>query len=166
MLSMIVAMGENRVIGKDNTMPWHLPNDLQYFKKVTTGKTIIMGRKTFDSLGRVLPNRKHIVLTRSNESFPDEVVVVHDVNEILEYVNNHQEEEVFIIGGGQLFSIMLPHVDRLYVTLIKEHFSGDVYFPEIDLNKWHLIKKEKGLQDEKNRYEYYFLVYERHTNRL
>lgn len=161
MLSMIVAMGENRVIGKDNTMPWHLPNDLQYFKKTTTGKTIIMGRKTFDSLGRVLPNRKHVVLTRSNDSFPEEVDVIHDIDDIFQYIENNKEEEIFIIGGGQLFKLMLPYTDRLYVTLIDQPFSGDVYFPEIDENEWELIRKEKGLKDEKNPYDYYYLVYER-----
>lgn len=161
MLSMIVAMGENRVIGKDNTMPWHLPNDLQYFKKVTLGKTIIMGRKTFESLGRVLPDRKHIVLTRSSTTFPEEVEVVHDIADILAYVKRHQDEEIFIIGGGQLYSHMLPYADKLYVTLIKEEFAGDVYFPEIDETEWRLTKKEKGIKDEKNPYDYYFLVYER-----
>lgn len=160
MLSIIVAMGENRVIGKDNDMPWHLPNDLRYFKERTLGHTIIMGRKTFESLGRVLPNRKHVVITRSDVQFPEGVEVIKSIDEIIEYANNQTQEEVFIIGGGEIFKQMLPHVDRLYVTLIQKNFTGDVYFPKIDVKKWELVEKTVGLKDKANPYDYEFLVYE------
>lgn len=161
MLSYIVAMDENRVIGKDNDLPWYLPNDLQFFKKTTTGHTIIMGRKTFDSLGRVLPNRKHVVLTRTKQKYPDEVMVVHTMEDIIKYADNHAEEELFVIGGGNLFSQLLAHADRLYVTEIHESFAGDVHFPEIDTNIWKEVSRIKGEQDEKNKYAHDYVTYDR-----
>ena len=161
MISFVVAMDQNRVIGSNNDMPWHLPNDLQHFKNITTGHTIVMGRKTFDSIGRVLPNRKHIVLTRSEQSFPEEVEVVRNTDEILQYAKDHEAEEIFIIGGGELFKQMMPYVDKMYITLIEESFEGDVFFPEFDESEWELIEKEKGEKDELNPYNYYFLTYER-----
>lgn len=161
MLSIIVAMDQNRVIGLNNDLPWHLPNDLRYFKNVTTGHTIVMGRKTFDSIGRVLPNRKHIVLTRSKRQFPDEVIVVRNIEEILHYAKEHNEEEIFIIGGAELFKLMFPYVDKMYITLIEESFEGDVYFPEFNESEWKLISKVKGEKNEQNPYDYYFLIYER-----
>lgn len=161
MLSLIVAMANNRVIGKNNDMPWHLPNDLRHFKETTLDHTIIMGRKTFDSLGRVLPKRKHIVLTRSEHTFPDEVTVLHHIDDLLAYVEKNKDEEMFVIGGGQLFEIMLPHVQKMYITLIDETFEGDVFFPAFDKKEWNLISEQKGVKNEKNPYDYYFLVYER-----
>lgn len=161
MISFVVAMDQNRVIGFNNDMPWHLPNDLRHFKNITTGHTIVMGRKTFDSIGRVLPNRKHIVLTRSEQSFPEEVEVVRNTDEILQYAKDHEAEEIFIIGGGELFKQMMPYVDKMYITLIEESFEGDVFFPEFDESEWELIEKEKGEKDERNPYNYYFLTYER-----
>lgn len=161
MLSFIVAMDENRVIGKDNDLPWHLPNDLQFFKQKTSGNTIIMGRKTFDSLGRVLPNRKHVVLTRTKQKYPEEVEVVHTIDDIIEYTNKHHREELFVIGGGNLFTQLLPYADRLYITEIHESFDGDVYFPMINGNEWKEVSRIKGKQDEKNIYNYDYVTYER-----
>lgn len=161
MLSFIVAMDEKRVIGKDNDLPWHIPNDLKFFKEKTTGHTIIMGRKTFDSLGRVLPNRKHVVLTRTKQAYPDGVVVVHTIDDIITYHQEHADEELFIIGGGNLFTQLLPHADRLYITEIHESFEGDVFFPAINKNEWEEKSRIKGEQDEKNNYEYDFVQYDR-----
>src|SRR5699024_3318425 len=161
LLSYIVAMDKNRVIGKDNDLPWYLPNDLQFFKKTTTGHTIIMGRKTFDSLGRVLPNRKHVVLTRTKQKYPDEVIVVHTIDEIKAYIEDHAEEELFVIGGGNLFTQLLPHADRLYITEIHESFNGDVHFPEIDKSEWKEISRIKGKQDEKNKYAHDYVTYDK-----
>lgn len=161
MISLIVAMDKNRVIGFNNDMPWHLPNDLRHFKNITTGHTVVMGRKTFDSIGRVLPNRKHIVLTRSNQSFPEEVEIVRDLDSILQYAKENESEEIFIIGGGELFKQMLPYADKMYITLIEESFEGDVFFPEFAHSEWELVEKEKGEKDEQNPYDYYFLTYER-----
>lgn len=161
MLSLIVAMDKNNVIGKENGMPWHLPNDLKHFKETTLGHTMIMGRKTFDSIGRVLPGRKTVVLTRSEQTFPAEVEVIHSLEEIHTLQKANESEELFVIGGGELFKEMLPHADKLYVTVIDEAFEGDVYFPEIDPTIWEEVSKEKGLKDEKNIYDYYFIKYNR-----
>src|SRR5699024_6513432 len=119
----------------------------RYFKEKTTGHTIIMGRKTFDSLGRVLPNRKHLVLTRSERQFPEGVEVFHDIDDVLQYVNNNTDEEIIVIGGGQLFKMMLPHVDKMYITEIDEEFAADVYFPSFKDAEWELTSKEKGPKD-------------------
>jgi len=161
MLSFIVAMDKNRVIGHNNDLPWHLPNDLQFFKKTTTGHTIIMGRKTFDSLGRVLPNRKHVVLTRSQSDFPEDVEVLSDIKSLLQYVDEHKDDNLFLIGGGNLFTQMLPYADRLYITEINEAFEGDVYFPEIDADLWVEVSRTKGPRDDRNDYDYDYVTYER-----
>src|SRR5690625_43864 len=164
MLSIIVAMDKNNVIGrsKQNDMPWHLPNDLQHFKRKTTGHTIIMGRKTFESLGRVLPNRTHVVLTRTQYDAPNGVIVVHDLEELLQFIeNSNEEEQFFVIGGGNLYTQLLPYVDRMYITLIDESFVGDVTFPRFDETEWKKVSCEKGVKDDKNPYDYYFLTYER-----
>lgn len=153
-------MDKNRGIGFNNGMPWHLPNDFKFFKQKTTGHTIIMGSKTFDSIGRVLPNRHHIVLTRSGRSFPDEVEVESDLTRVLEYYKHH-EEEVFIIGGGDIFKKTLAFANRLYVTQIDEAFDADVYFPDISSDVWQQTSHEKGLKDDKNPYDYYFIQYDR-----
>ncbi len=160
MISFIVAMDRNHVIGFNNQMPWHLPNDLKFFKETTTGNTIVMGRKTFESIGRVLPNRKHIVLTKSNNNFPDEVEVVQDIESIIQ-LSESNDEELFVIGGGNIFKQLLPYADKLYVTLINETFEGDVFFPNISMEEWEEVSKEKGVQDERNPYEYYFIQYVR-----
>lgn len=151
-------MDENNVIGKNNDLPWHLPNDLKFFKKITTGHTIIMGRKTFESIGRPLPNRKNIVLTR-NKSFEAEgCTVVHSVDELGPYL---KDDEVFLIGGSELFNLALDRADRLYITRIHDEFDGDTFFPKIDLNQWKLIDEQSGEIDEKNVHEHTYLIYER-----
>ncbi len=159
MVSFIVAMDKNNVIGFHNKMPWHLPNDLKFFKDTTTGHTIIMGRKTFESIGRVLPNRKHIVLTKSNEDLPKGIEVFNSIDQVIELNEQNPDEELFIIGGGNIFKQLLPHADRLYVTLIDETFEGDVFFPKISSCEWKLISKEKGDKNTSNPYDYYFLEY-------
>lgn len=161
MISLIVAMDQNRVIGLNNEMPWHLPNDLKHFKKTTTGHTIVMGRKTFESIGRILPNRKHVVLTRSDQSFPQEVEVLQSIEQLINYIKQ-QDDEVFILGGGQLYKKMLPYTNKMYITLIDDQFKGDTYFPTFDEDEWDLISKKKGLKDEENPYDYYFMTYVRH----
>lgn len=159
MLSIIVAKSKNNVIGKNNTLIWHLPEDLKRFKSLTTGKTIIMGRKTFESLGRVLPNRKHIVLTKNTDFKVDNemVKIIHDVNDLQEYINS--EEECFVIGGGVIYNILMPYANKIYATVINENFDGDTFFPKIDENKWKLVNKEKGLKNENNPYDYEYLDY-------
>lgn len=160
MLSFIVAMDKNRLIGRDNDLPWRLPADLAYFKKVTINHPIIMGRKTFDSIGKPLPKRENIVVTRDPNFAHEGCTVLHSIDEVRAFAKA-REEEVFCIGGAHIFEQTYPYADKLYITLIEEEFEGDTYFPEINKADWQLISKEKGIKDEKNPYDYYFLVYER-----
>lgn len=161
MLSIIVAVAENNVIGKDNKLIWHLPEDLKRFKKLTTGHTIIMGRKTFESLGRVLPNRKHVILCNDMElNIEDEnVEVLEDISMLKQYIDS--TEENFVIGGATIYKLLLPYANKIYLTLIHEKFEGDVFFPEIDEKGWKIVETEKGLKDEKNPYDYEYITYTR-----
>ena len=164
MLSIIVAVAKNNVIGKDNKLIWHLPEDLKRFKRLTTGHNIIMGRKTFESLGRVLPNRKHIVLCNDAElNINDEKVkIIDDVNKLEEYINS--DEENFVIGGASIYKLLLPKTEKLYITKINHEFEGDVYFPEIKDEEWKIIEREKGLKDDENPYDYEYVTYVRKIN--
>jgi dihydrofolate reductase len=161
MISLLFAMDRNQLIGANNDLPWHLPNDLKFFKEKTTGNTIVMGRKTFDSIGRALPNRKNIVLSRNEIQLPDGVELIHDIHAILELDKLHPEEELFIVGGTGLFEQILSYSDRMYITYIDEEFEGDIYFPPFDPEEWREVSRVKGLKDEKNPYDYYFIQYDR-----
>ncbi|EIJ78565.1 Dihydrofolate reductase [Bacillus methanolicus PB1] len=160
MISLIWAMDENRVIGKDNKLPWHLPEDLKFFKRVTMGHPIAMGRKTHDSIGRNLPGRENIVITRQKDFQCDGCTVLHSVQELVDYAAE-KNEEVFVIGGAEIFKQILPFADRLYLTQIRNKFKGDTFFPELNMEDWELITQEKGIKDEKNPYDYEFLIYYR-----
>jgi dihydrofolate reductase len=157
MISLMVAMDQNRVIGKNNKLPWHLPADLQYFKKVTMGHPIVMGRKTFESIGRVLPGRENVIVTRNQEFKAEGCVVLHDIAQIKMFADNH-DEEVFVIGGAEIFKEILPFTDRLYITEIHETFEGDTFFPVIDENEWDEVSSNPGSIDEKNRYAHDFII--------
>ena len=152
MLSIIVAKAKNNAIGKNNQLLWHLSDDLKRFKKFTIGHTIIMGRKTFESLGRVLPNRKHIVFTQNPDFKVDDenVEVVHSMLQIQEYIEN--EEEAFVIGGAIIYNLLMPYVKKMYVTEIDKEFDGDAFFPRIDETKWKEVSREKGPEDEENNF--------------
>lgn len=161
MLSIIVAKAKNNIIGKDNKLLWKLPADLQRFKELTTGHIIIMGRKTFESLGRVLPNRKHIVFTQ-NPDFKvndENVQVVHSMLEIQEYIES--EEECFVIGGAMIYNLLMPYVNKMYITQIDKDFDGDAFFPRIDETKWKEVEREKGVKNENNNLDYEFITYEK-----
>lgn len=161
MLSIIVAKAKNNIIGKDNELIWHLPEDLKRFKSITTGHTIIMGRKTFESLGRVLPNRKHIVFSQ-NPDFKvndENVEVVHSMLQIQEYIES--EEETFVIGGAMIYGLLMPYVTKMYITQINQDFEGDVFFPKIDEQKWEIIDRKKGIQDENNKLDYEYITYKK-----
>ncbi len=158
-LSMIVAHANNRVIGKNNDMPWHLPADLAYFKKTTLGKPIIMGRKTFQSIGRPLPGRKNIVISRDENFHAEGVEVVNSVDAALALV--HDIEEVMVIGGGAIYQHCLAAAQRLYITHIDADIDGDTYFPEYDLNVWKRVASERRASDEKNPHQLNFIVYEK-----
>lgn len=159
MLSTIVAIANNNVIGKDNKLIWHLPEDLKRFKQITTGKNIIMGRKTFESLGRVLPNRKHIILCNDMEMDIDNenVEILDDISKLDKYINS--DEENFVIGGATIYKLLMPYVNKLYITKINQDFEGDVYFPEIKEAEWKEISKEKGLRNDENPYDYEYITY-------
>lgn len=159
MLSIIVAKSKNNVIGKDNKLIWHLPNDLKRFKQLTTNHNIIMGRKTFESLGRILPNRYHIVLSRDkNYKIENEQVeIINDISLLDKYIKS--DEENFVIGGEAIYKALMPLCEKIYVTQIEEEFKGDAFFPEIDEKQWKVISKEKGLKDEKNKYDYEYILY-------
>lgn len=161
MLSIIVAVAKNNVIGKDNQLIWHLPEDLKRFKRLTTNHTIIMGRKTFESLGRVLPNRKHVILCNDAEMNIDDenVEILEDISKLKKYKDS--EEENFVIGGATIYKLLMTYADKMYVTHINEEFEGDVYFPEISKNDWKITEREKGLRDEKNPFDYEYVTYER-----
>ncbi|SKA78552.1 dihydrofolate reductase [Clostridium sp. USBA 49] len=163
MLSFVVAIANNNVIGKNEEMPWHLPNDLKRFKEITLSKskTIIMGRKTFESLKKILPGRKHIVLTQNkNYKIENEnVEVIYSIDDIMKYVDSN--EEYFVIGGAQIFNSLFPYAKKIYLTEIYENFEGDAFFPQYDKSKWNIIERKEGMIDEKNKYKHTFLTLER-----
>ncbi|SFA74669.1 dihydrofolate reductase [Lentibacillus halodurans] len=161
MISLLVAMDRNRVIGYRNDLPWHLPNDLKFFKQKTTENTIIMGRKTYEAIGRPLPNRNNVVISKQHNPFPGGVDVIHDISTVLTWNKQHPADEFFVIGGGDIFKQFLPYADRMYVTLVDDVFRGDTYFPDFSESQWQLTAKEKGEKDSKNPYDYYFLQYDR-----
>ena len=161
MLSIVVAKAKNNIIGRENKLVWKLPADLQHFKELTTGHVIIMGRKTFESLGRVLPNRKHIVFSQ-NPDFKvndENVQVVHSMLEIQQYIE--AEKENFVIGGAMIYNLLMPHITKMYVTEIEEEFEGDAFFPRINTEIWQETSREKGPKDEKNNLDYDYVTYEK-----
>lgn len=164
MLSIIVAKSINNAIGKDNKLLWKIPDDMKRFKEITTGHTVIMGRKTFESIGKVLPNRLNIILTRDpNYKVEDSnVKILGGVSDLEEYIND--ENENFVIGGAQIYSILMPKCKKLYVTQIDKDFVGDTYFPVIKENEWKIIEKTDGPKDENN-FKYEYITYERKGNK-
>ena len=170
---MIVATADNNIIGKDNDMPWHLPADLAYFKKVTLGKPIIMGRKTYESIGRPLPGRRNVVISRNENYIPqgkgaEAVDVVTSVEQAIALVDadgvSEAIPEVMVIGGGAIYQHCLPNADRLYITHIKAAIDGDTQFPNYDDGNWQKISSELRKSDEKNAYDLDFCVYQRAVN--
>ena len=161
MLSIIVAKAKNNIIGKNNELVWHLPEDLKHFKNLTTGHTIIMGRKTFESLGKVLPNRKHVIFSQNPDfKVKDEnVEVVHSLLQIQDLIEG--EEEAFVIGGAMIYNFLMPYVKKMYVTQINEEFDGDAFFPKIDEKVWKKTSEENGIKNEENKLDYEFITYER-----
>ncbi|MCF0147796.1 MAG: dihydrofolate reductase [Clostridium sp.] len=158
MLSIIVAVASNDVIGGDNQLLWHISKDLKRFKEITSGHTIIMGRKTFESLPKVLPNRHHIVITRDKDYKVDstEVEVVNDINSIIDRFEN-STEEAFIIGGGEIYKSLLPKSDKLYLTKVYKDFSGDTTFPQINLDDWFIDYESEIFTNEEDNLRYSFI---------
>lgn len=160
-ISIIVAMSENRVIGINNTLPWHLPADLQHFKSITMGKPILMGRKTFDSIGRPLPGRQNIVVTRDPDFASENVTVVHSPEAALEAASDHAE--VMIVGGASFYEQMLPHASRLYLTIIHQQVEGDAHFPNFNQDEWETVESIRHAASEKNPVDHSFLTLQRRT---
>lgn len=158
-VSLVVAMAENHVIGRGGGLPWHLPKDLQHFKRLTVDHTVIMGRKTFEEIKQPLANRRNVVISRDSSFQPRGVTVVPSLDEAL--AMGATEEEVFVIGGGQIFSLVLPRADRLYLTLVHAKVEGDTFFPAFDLATWALEEEEHHPADEKHAYAFTFRRYRR-----
>ena len=158
-ISLVVAASTNNVIGSDGGLPWHLPDDLRHFKRLTTGKPVVMGRRTFESIGRPLPNRRNIVMTRDPDYVAPGCDVVSSVREALDLLED--TDEVMIIGGGQVYRDFLPHADRIYLTRVQADVEGDTYFPDIDEAGWRLVSSEPHAADEKHAYAFDVMVFER-----
>lgn len=153
-VSAVVAISSNHAIGKNNELLWHLPADLKHFKQITSGHTVIMGRKTYDSIGRPLPNRRNIIITRKTDLQIPGVEVTNSVDEALQLCA--QEAEVFIIGGAEIYKSALPLTNRIYLTTVQATYDADAYFPEIDRNEWAETEIEAHAPDEKNKLAYTF----------
>lgn len=162
-LSIIVAVSENGVIGSDGDMPWKkLPSDLKYFKEKTTGHWCLLGRKTYEALGnKVLPGRKFIIITRDHQFISSDSMVVHTLSDAITHPEIQQEEEVFVLGGGEIYRQILPYCHYIYLTRIHAGFEGDTYFEEPDLSNWFILSSDDRKADEKNPYDHTFLIYER-----
>lgn len=158
-ISIIAAVADNMVIGDKNSLPWNLPADMKYFKKTTLGKPIIMGAKTFESIGKALPGRKNIVLSFDKDYKAEGCIIATSIEQALEEVE--ENEEVMIAGGASVYKQFLPLANRLYLTFIHHDFKGDAYFPKFDINQWKEIKRIDNEADEKNIYSYSFVVLER-----
>ncbi|WP_276346514.1 dihydrofolate reductase [Daejeonella sp. JGW-45] len=156
-ISLIVAVDENNGIGKDNQLPWHLPADLKHFKTLTTGHPILMGRKTFESIGKALPNRRNIVISRQEGYTAEGADAVSSLQEA--FLLCEGEEEVFIIGGAQIFEHSLSLADVIYLTVIHHRFDADTFFPKIDKKAWKEVESSSHQPDEKNKYSYTFIKY-------
>ncbi len=163
-VSAIVAISKNRVIGKDNDIPWYLPADLKYFKKTTLNHHIIMGRKTFQSIGRPLPKRTNIILTRDAFFVASGCRIAHILEDALEIAFDNDANEVFIIGGGQIYEQAMPYVDKVYLTEVDLEVEGSVYFPELPKNQWKEVSSIAHQPDEKNEHAYTFKIFEKITS--
>ncbi|MCU5745517.1 dihydrofolate reductase [Staphylococcus sp. SQ8-PEA] len=159
-LSILVAHDQQRVIGSNNQLPWHLPNDLKHVKKLTTNNTLVMGRKTYESIGKPLPNRRNVVLTRNKNFHPEGVEVIHSIDQIYDLSG-----QVFIFGGQTLFEEMIDKVDEMYITVVDGKFKGDTYFPSYTFKEWEVLSSEEGVLDEKNTIPHVFLHLKRKTDK-
>jgi dihydrofolate reductase len=158
-LSIIVATAANGVIGRDNQLPWHLPADLRHFKQTTMGKPILMGRKTWESIGRPLPGRTNIVITRDTDYAAAGCVVVNSIEAAMEAAGS--QDEIMIIGGAELYRQVLPRTDTIYLTRIHEDFDGDTVFPELSASEWREVERSDQQPDENNPHDYSFIRFDR-----
>lgn len=158
MFSIIVAIADNNVIGGDNKLLWHISDDLKRFKNITTGHTIIMGRKTFESFPKPLPNRHHVVLTRDKnyKVNSNQVTVVNDIETIMKTYEN-SGSEIFVIGGGEIYNLLLPYCNKIYLTKVQKNFDGDTYFPEINYDEWNVTESSEEFINPKDNLSYKFI---------
>jgi len=160
-ISAIVAVAKNGVIGRDNDIPWYIPDDLKFFKRTTLNHHILMGRKNFMSIGQPLPKRTNVVITHDPFFIATGCIVVHSIEEALEVARDNGEEEAFIIGGGQIYAQSVDLWDRLYITHVNADVKGDVYFPEIDYSQWELVNEESFEADDRNEFSFTIRTYDR-----
>lgn len=158
-ISLIAAMAENRVIGINNTLPWHLPADFKHFKSVTMGKPILMGRKTYESIGRPLPGRTNVIITNNSDYCAEGCEVVNSIDEALSLTSD--QPEVMVIGGASFYQQTLPIAHKIYLTIIHHNFEGDAHFVEFDQSQWREVERVDHEADEKNGYPYSFVTLER-----
>lgn len=158
-VTLIAAAGQNNALGKDNQLVWHLPDDFKRFKKLTTGHHIIMGRKTFESFAKPLPNRIHIVITRQQDYKAKGAIVVHSLEEAFAKIEN--DPQPFVIGGGEIYKLALDKADKIELTRVHADFEADAFFPKMDLDKWILKESVRHEKDEKHNYAFTYLTYER-----
>ncbi len=171
MISIIAAIGKNNELGKNNKLLWKLPADMKRFREITSGHTVIMGRKTFESIGKPLPDRRNIIITRNENYLRDSVDVVHSLEEAIDrariilaqiLAQNSQEEEIFVVGGAEIYREAMPIADKLYITQIKAEDKGaDSFFPKINMDEWRKTSHEEYSADEKNFFPYVFTIYRR-----
>lgn len=160
LISLIVAASENNVIGKDNDLPWRLPDDMKFFVRTTKGHHILMGRKNLESFGKLLPNRTNILLTRDRSYQFEGAEIFYDLHEAIAFAKGRGEEELMVIGGGEIYKQCLPFTDRIYLTRVHDKIEGDTLFPELD-GQWDLIHEEFHPEDEKHNYSFTFQTFER-----
>ena len=160
-ISIIVGMDKNRLIGQGNRLPWRLPGDMKHFRRHTLGKPVLMGRKTFESIGRPLPKRSNIILTHDHDYQAEGCVVTHSIEEALDTASGC--EEIMVIGGASIYELFLPRADRLYLTYIHDYFEGDIYFPAFNIADWQEVKRIDCQSDEKNPHPYSFLFLHRRS---
>ncbi len=157
MIILIAAAAENNALGKDNQLLWHLPEDFKRFKQITSGNYIIMGRKTFESFPKPLPNRTHVIITRQKDYIAEGCIVVHSLEEAIEI--SPKEEEVFVIGGAEIYKQSIENADKIELTRVHSEFEADAFFPEFNTSNWNLVFSEKHTKDEKHQYDYTFETY-------
>ena len=158
-LSIIAALSENRVIGRDNQLPWRMPADLAHFKRLTMGKPIIMGRRTWESLPGLLPYRTHVVVTRDSDYVAEGGFVAHSIEQALDFAGD--AEEMMVVGGANLYAQTLPLASRMYLTIVHDHFDGDTAFPDYEQTDWREVSRERHGADERNPHAYSFVALER-----
>ncbi len=157
MIILIAAAAENNALGKDNQLLWHLPEDFKRFKQITSGNYIIMGRKTFESFPKPLPNRTHVIITRQKDYIAEGCIVVHSLEEAIEI--SPKEEEVFVIGGAEIYKQSIENADKIELTRVHSEFEADAFFPEFNTSNWNLVFSEKHTKDEKHQFDYTFETY-------